>query len=404
MKILFFTQYFWPENFRINELIKFFTSSKYKNIVLTAYPSYPSKKYFKEFKISDDNKFLNERIIRIPVIPRYTNNFFLILNYLSFFIASFFYSLSVLYKTKFKILFLFCPSPIYSVLPIILVNKLFKVKTVLWVLDLWPDTIIDLKKIKNKYLINFLKKIVKYIYNNSDLILAQSNSMKIEIEKITKNKCIFFPSWPEEGIGESNIQYSKALNKKNSDVTRIMFTGNIGEAQSFITLIEAAKILKTSAKIEWIIIGDGRFKKELKKLIEINNLQKEFILIKPVPLSSIKSYFNHADALYLSLQNNSTYQKTIPGKLQTYMSAQKPIIASISGEAKEIIENSSAGFASDAEDITGLVNNVIKFINLTDKQKYDLGNNAKVFCDKNYVKENILNDLKRNLEDLIKKQ
>ena len=233
--------------------------------------------------------------------------------------------------------------------------------------------------------------------------MAQSKSMKIEIEKITKNKCIFFPSWPEEGIDRDNIQYAETLNKKNSDITRIMFTGNVGEAQSFTTLIEAAKILKNFKKIEWIIIGDGRYKNELIKLIIANDLENEFILMNPVPINSIMSYFNHADALYLSLKNNSTYKKTIPGKLQTYMSSGKPIIASISGESKDIVTSSMAGFVSDAEDVTGLVNNVINFINLSDKQKYDLGINAKIYCEKNYIKENILNNLKKNLEKLIKK-
>ena len=125
----------------------------------------------------------------------------------------------------------------------ILINKLFNKKIVIWVLDLWPDTIIDLKIVKNKFLIFILKKIVNYIYNNSNLILAQSQKIKKIIEKRTSTKCIFFPSWPEEdakkGLSKINI-----FEKKNKKFLNIIFTGNIGEAQSFDTLIKAVKILK----------------------------------------------------------------------------------------------------------------------------------------------------------------
>ena len=85
LKILFFTQYFWPENFRINEIVNFFSSKKNKNIILTSYPSYPNKKYFENFKKSDDKKFKIAEINRIPVIGRSSNNLSIILNYLLFF-------------------------------------------------------------------------------------------------------------------------------------------------------------------------------------------------------------------------------------------------------------------------------------------------------------------------------
>ena len=162
------------------------------NTVLTSYPNYPNFKNFKNFKKKEDQKYISSKIFRIPVFPRSTSNISILLNYTSFIIMSFFYSLFVLFRRKIDIIFIFCPSPILSAIPIILINKLFKKKIALWVLDLWPDTIIDLKIVNNKYIIKFLKKIVKYIYDNCDLILAQSESIEKEIKLITKSKCILF--------------------------------------------------------------------------------------------------------------------------------------------------------------------------------------------------------------------
>ena len=386
MKILFFTQYFWPENFRINELVDFFRNKDNQNIILTSHPSYPNKKKFENFKKSNDSLIISEKVYRSPVFLRNDSNISIILNYLSFIFSSFFYGIYVNFKDRFDIIFLFCPSPIFASIPIILLNKIFKKKVILWVLDLWPDTIIDLKIIKNKNLINFIKRIVIFIYNNSDLILAQSNSIQKEIQKTTKTKCIYFPSWPEEKIDEVKIKHPLELKKKNNKLLKVMFTGNVGEAQSFETLIEAAKILKKTEKVEWIIVGDGRWKKKLNLLIQENKLVEDVKLLNSVPITEIQSYFNYSDVLYLSLKNNSTFRKTIPGKLQTYMSSKKPIIASISGEANELIKKSKCGLVSEAEDYYGLVDNVKKFINLSEQERQDLANNGEKFSLINFKK------------------
>ena len=108
MKILFFTQYFWPENFRINELVNSYNLKD--NTVLTSYPNYPNFKNFKNFKKKEDQKYISSKIFRIPVFPRSTSNISILLNYTSFIIMSFFYSLFVLFRRKIDIIFIFCPS------------------------------------------------------------------------------------------------------------------------------------------------------------------------------------------------------------------------------------------------------------------------------------------------------
>ncbi len=401
MKILFFTQYFWPENFRINELIKYFSVNK--NIsILTGYPSYPNKKIFENFdKKKIDNFLSNIEIHRIPIILRSKSNLSIILNYLTFIISSFFFGFFYILKNKYDVIFIFCPSPLLSALPVLILNKIFKKKVVIWILDLWPDTVIDLNYIKSPLLIKVLKKIVKFIYNNSNLILAQSMSMKKNIENITDTKCLYFPSWPEVGINQNDSSYSEKINKKENYVTRILFTGNIGEAQSFDTLVNAAILLKKNYKIEWLILGDGRWKENFRNLVKKNNLEKNIKFFPSVPISEVKSYINHADALYLSLKKNKTFFKTIPGKLQTYMLMQKPIIASISGETNKIINDSNCGIVGEAEDVEQLVKNVKEFIKLNENQKKRMGLNGKEYVIKHFNKDKILNNLDDEIQNLL---
>ena len=394
MKLFFFTQYFWPENFRINELVKYF--SKNKPFVLTSNPSYPSKNLFINKKYFRKKLQLgNFEIIRVPVFLRNVSNLSIFLNYISFFLSSLLIGIFKIYKKKFDIIFVFCPSPILNAIPAIIFKKLFKKKIILWVLDLWPDTVIDLKIVKSSYLIWFLRKLVSYIYNNSDLILAQSKSIKSEIKKLTKTKCIYFPSWPEEF---KKNKKNKAKEVISTNKLKILFAGNIGEAQSFETLIKCAKSMRYLNIVKWIIVGDGRWKKKLMHYIKINNLENQFQLISNVPLKKIDHFYNCADALYLGLKNNKTFRKTVPGKLQTYMSTGKPIIASISGEAKEIIIDSKCGYVSDAEDYKTLKKNIIKFSKLKRYKKLILGKNGKKYSDKNFSKKQILKGLEKEIK------
>jgi len=402
LKIFFFTQYYWPENFRINEIVNYFKKSKNCLTVLTGYPTYPHKKNYINFKLEKNNISNSEfQIFRVPIVSRADSNLSIMLNYISFLISSFVYGFFAMFKRKADVVFLFCPSPILSALPAIFINKFFKKKIVIWILDLWPDTIIDLKILKNKYLIKIIKIIVKFIYNNSDLILAQSKSIKAEIENITNTKCIYFPSWPEEEVSNSDTDVILEIKNKDIEKTKIMFAGNIGEAQSFETLIEAAKILKERISIEWIILGDGRWKKKLIYLINKNNLKEEIKIIDAVPPSKVKFFLDQADALYLSLKNNDTFRKTIPGKLSTYMFSEKPIIASISGEANKIINEANCGFVSEAENYNNLANNIIKFVHLSEEEKKALGINAKNYASKFFEKQKILNNLEEEIKNLI---
>ena len=393
MKILFFTQYFWPENFRINELVHFL--SKKQSLVLTSYPSYPQKKKFDK-NIYLRKKFFSKNceIKRVPVYLRNNTNLSIILNYITFFFSSFVIGFFKIFKKKFDVVFVFCPSPIINAIPAILFKKIFKKKIIIWVLDLWPDTVVDLKLVKNKFIVWVMRSLVIYIYNNSDLILAQSEAVRNSIKKLTKNKCIYFPSWSEE----INKDKKKAKEIKKNNKIKILFAGNIGEAQSFETMVKCAKSLKKINVIEWIVVGDGRWKKKLESLIRSNNLENEFQLIDSVPLNKINQYFNWADALYLSLKDNKTFKKTIPGKLQTYMSSGKPIIASISGESKKIIIKAKCGFVSNAENHKLLKKNIIKFTKLNYNQRKKLGMNGKKFSNKFFSKQKII----KNLENEIK--
>ena len=225
---------------------------------------------------------------------------------------------------------------------------MIKSKHIIWVLDLWPDVLSDLKILKkNSYFYNLTKKLVEYIYKNSDYILCQSLSFKRKINLINKNfkkKTLYFPSWPE--INNNLVSKQKIIDQNIFDSKKfnLIFTGNIGDAQNFGLILELVKI--TVDKINWIIAGKGRRYNSLvseKKKNKLDNLK----LLGLLKFNELIKYVNQSDALLISLKKGDAFDSTIPGKFQTYLTFKKRIIALIGGEVNEIVKKYSLGFATN---------------------------------------------------------
>ena len=378
LRILIVSQYFWPENFRVNDIVKYFKDQGAHIEVLTGKPNYPSGYLFDEFK-KNPSKFNNYNGTKVYRVPMYTrkngSNTNLVFNYLSFLLSSIFFGILKYRKKRFDYIFTFGTSPLTVAFTSIILSKFCKSKNCLWVLDLWPEIIFELGVLKGKFFEKILSRVIIYIFNKMDIILAQSESYVKLIKKKIKdhNKVYYFPSWPEI-INESE---SKSINLETKDENKlkIFFTGSIGDAQNFRVIADV--ISKTSnLEIKWYIIGGGRRFKELIKLQNINKLQN-LELIDFLPPSQIIHYQQMADVLFLSLKNGKVLSSTIPGKFSTYLKYNKPILGLISGEVKELINNYKVGYAVDPENINEFIIKIKKLIDL--KYKGQLQNEFKNF-------------------------
>lgn len=370
-RILIYTNHYFPEQFKINDVVDWFLEENLEIRVITGIPNYPGGKFYNGYNFfSKKLTEVRQNIIvnRLPLIPRGSGSkLLIILNYLSYFISTIAFTIYlILFKKKYEVVLVHHTSPfLISIAPIIY-KKFQSSKNILWDLDIWPQTLVGMNIIRNKTLIKTLEFTVKKIYKHYDKVLVSSISLKdILKSRINDNKLDIFPNWADEVIE------SKKLNKNiefrvDPSFLNIMYMGNIGEAQDFKTVVKCFKKLK-NLKVKLYLIGGGRYKSRLQKLVSISGLNSQMIFIDYQDLSSVYSYSLKADFLFLSLKNEEIFAHTLPAKLQTYMSLGKPILGMISGEANKLINESNIGIAVDSGDYIKLANEIKNILN----NKYD---------------------------------
>lgn len=399
MNILIVTQYFWPENFKINDIALGLKDNGHKVAILTCKPNYPSGKFTPGYTFFNKRvEFWNDiKIHRSGVLPRGRGKGLqLFLNYISFAVLG---SIRVFFiRGKFDKILVFEPSPITVGIPAIIAKYRFKAPIYFWVQDLWPASLEAGGGIKNKSIIRIFDWITRFIYKHSKKILVQSKAFIPHIlnQKVDLNKLEYYPNTTEI-FYHFKLPDADLLSSLPNGF-KIMFAGNIGEAQSFDTLLSAAKMLKDENKlVYWLIIGEGRMKDYVKKKITDFQLENNFLLLGSFPSNKMPDYFSCADVLLVSLKRDPIFSLTIPSKVQSYMACGKPIVASLDGEGSRIIQEAEAGFISDAEDAVGLKNCIDKALSLSPIELSQLGMNARKYFEKEFERGQLLDRLEHIL-------
>lgn len=401
MRVLLVTQYFYPENFKSNDIAFDLTKRGYSITVLTGLPNYPGGKIYKGWGVFKRRKetINGVDIIRSLLIPRgKANGVRLFLNYFSWAFFASIRAFFLAFQKKFDCIIVHEPSPITQGFPAIVVKKIQKVPLYFWVLDLWPESLQFAGGIDNRFVHRFFGKIVKYIYNNSDKILISSNGFRKSIlEKGDyENKIEYFPNWSEDTIANGIDNYDIPELPKGF---KVLFAGNIGEAQDMSSVLKAANELKHKKDIHFIIVGDGRMKLWMENYIIEKGLVDNVHLLGRFPIESMKTFFNRSDALLVTLKDEIIFNVTVPAKIQAYMSVGKPILTMLNGEGNEIIKESKSGFVSSAGDYKTLAKNILELNTINVEASTKMGENAKIYYASHFDKNKCMDNLELILKD-----
>lgn len=395
MKILIVSQYFYPEDFKVNDIAFDFVKRGHEVTVFTAKPNYPQGNFYKGYSFFGKSfEIINGvKVIRIPIFPRLNGSGkFLVLNYVSFIFFAFIYKYRV--KGNFDVVFSHLPSPLIAALPAIWFKKKCNAKLYLWVLDLWPESVQANSKIKDGFLMKKLNNLIKYIYNKSDVIFISSKFFRNSIldKGIDQNKTIkYFPNWAEDIFINNETDVANTPNLPNG--FNIMFAGNIGDSQDFESVLEAAK-LTMHENINWILVGDGRRVSWIKSEIEKHKITNVHLLGR-YPINTMPAFFKKADAMLVSLKDSPTFSLTVPAKVQAYMASSKIILGMFNGEGQQIINQSGCGYAVNAGDFMELVKAVKKIKASANAEKIVMQQKSKDYYLNNFSKNELFNQLEK---------
>ena len=403
MKVLLVTQYFYPENFKSNDIATELIKRGHEVTVLTGLPNYPEGKIFENYGFFKNRKenFNGANVIRAWLIPRGKGGGIrLFLNYFSWAFFASIKAFFLTFKTKFDVVLVHEPSPITQGFPAIVVKKIQKIPLHFWVLDLWPESLTSAGGINNKYILGVFTKIVKYIYNNSDKILISSRSFKESIvsKGNYEQKLVYFPNWAEDSISKGTSEFPIPEMPVGF---KVMFAGNIGAAQDMESIMKAALILKNELQIQFVIVGDGRVKESLEQYVVDHNLQKTVHLMGRFPIDAMKTFFSHADALLVTLKDELVFNLTVPAKLQAYLCTQKPILGMLNGEGAQIIKDANCGFATNAGNSEGLAKIILDLSKLPQKERTILGTNGFTYYNQNFTLDTCIDNLEQILKSSI---
>jgi len=404
MRILVISQYFWPENFRINDLCAELVSRGHEVVVLTGLPNYPSGDFFPEFlqRPDDFQYYRGVKIYRVPILARGQGSVRLLLNYLSYAVCGSIVGSFKLRKKEFDVIFTCQLSPVTIALPAIFIAGIKKIPMAMWVLDLWPDSLSAVGIIKSEKVLNVISRLVKFIYSRCDLIFAQSRSFIPHIARLASSprNIVYSPSWAEDVFQEMNVIPAQEICVQE-DVFNVMFAGNIGEAQDFPCILRAAKRLSSNKKIRWLVVGDGRMSSWVRDEVERLGLSQQFILFGRYPVERMPSFFKHADVLLVTLADQPIFAMTIPGKLQSYLAAGMPIVAALNGEGADVIRRSEAGIAVSSGDDEALATAILELSKMTRNELKILGDNGLHYCQTEFQRKAVIDNFERHLSDIV---
>lgn len=395
MKILVVSQYFWPESFRINELV---LSLKKHNIdvdVLTGQPNYPEGAVFRGYKAwsCGQEEWFGTKIYRLPLFPRGSKSAIkLALNYLSFVVSGLVLGPWLLRKNKYDGIFVYAPSPILQAIPAIFLGWLKKCGVILWVQDLWPESLSATGYVRSTRILGFVEKLVRFIYRHTDLLLVQSEAFIAKVATLAPNKRIaYFPNSVDASFGAPTAAVPADIPGLD-DGFPIVFAGNIGAGQAVEVIVEAATLLRDYSDIRFIVVGQGSRRDWMIEAGQVRGLQNLYLPGR-YPVETMPALMQKAAALLVTLADEPIFEATIPSKVQAYMAAGKPILACLNGEGARLIEKSGAGLSCRAEDGQGLAESILTLYKMTSAERAQMGANGRTYFKEHFDQDMLTEQL-----------
>lgn len=394
MRLLVVSQYFWPERFRINDLVRGLTGRGHEITVLTGIPNYPEGSFFEGYGLRGRRAEVvaGATVFRVPLVPRGAGGGFrLALNYASFALAASVYG-PLLCRDRYDVIFVCQLSPVTVAIPALVMKSLLRVPMMVWVLDLWPESLSASGAVRSRAALQLVDRMVRGIYARSDLLAVASPGFRKSLAErgVAESRIVELPNWYEPEYAAPLSLDGERLAHELPDGFIVMFAGNVGEAQDFQTILDAAEALRSLDDLHWVVLGVGRALEQVRSEVARRALGERFHLLGQRPQGEMPAHFARADVMLVTLRRDPAFALTIPGKIQSYMACGRPIAAALDGEGRVLVNDSAAGLTCAAGDAAGLAEIVRELYLMPRERREAMGERGRRYCHENFDRESLL--------------
>lgn len=395
MKILLVSQYYYPERFSVTDFAEQLVKQGHDVTVLTGKPNYGFKEILPEYKKVKYEEINGVKIHRVKLAPRKDSKISIIRNYLSFHRNGKRFARH--FKEHFDVVLATSLSPVISVSPALAFAKKHKIPCVLYCQDLWPEAPVVTGMIRrNSLAYKILYKWSKSIYTRCDRIVISSPSFKEYFVKELQIEDKVF-----NVVNQPIISSTKELEPiKYENETNLVYAGNIGSMQMIDLLVKAMRYVK-SYNIKLHLLGTGSLLKQVQKQIVLDGLKDKVEYHGNLPIEEAEAYYKNADALIVSLKNEGYVGKTIPNKAIQYLKYGRPILGVVQGDSKVLLENAKGAIFAE-ENAQNIGETINKIIQMSDKEKDQLGLSNKKYFEENFSIEKLTQLLVAELNEVKK--
>ncbi len=387
MKILVICQYYYPEPFRITDICEELVRCGHSVTVVTGTPNYPMGVIYPGYECGQkSDEILNGvHVHRCFTIGRKGGALKRFLNYYSYAISSCLYVSKL--EGDFDVVLVNQLSPVMMAYAGIKYKRTHGKKLILYCLDLWPESLVAGGVRRGSLLYRIFHYISGKIYKQADRILVTSRQfMDYFRQEFNLTATEYLPQYAE------NLFTPEECYKQSDEYVDLMFAGNIGSAQSVETIIRAAELTSDLKNLRWHIVGDGS---ELYRLQKMAAGLKQIIFYGRKRLEDMPGFYAKADAMLVTMQKDPFLSTTLPGKVQSYMAAGKPVICAADGETPAVITDAECGLCGSAEDAGKLAENVREFVALSGNN--NMGNNGRKYYQMRFCRESFINKMEAEL-------
>ncbi|MEI6300022.1 MAG: glycosyltransferase family 4 protein [Betaproteobacteria bacterium] len=379
MRVLIVSQYFWPEGFRINDLVKTLAEKGVEIDVLTGKPNYPEGSIYPGYRAlgCQIEHWSGATLYRVPLMPRGgKSEARLTLNYLSFVISALFFGPWLLRRQRYDAIFVYGLSPILQAIPALFLGWLKRSPVIIWVQDLWPESLEATGYVRNRHLLAQVAKVVSFIYRHTDLLLVQSRAFIPFVAALAPGKSIlYYPNSVDVSFSLSEIVALPEIPGLDQGFS-IVFAGNIGAGQAVEVIVEAAALLQGYEAIRFVVVGQGSRWEWMREQVALRGLTNVYLPGR-YPVAAMPGLMQKAGALLVSLADQPIFAATVPNKVQAYMASGRPILASLNGEGARLVVEADAGLATPAGNAKALAEAVLKLFQMTPAERERLGANGR---------------------------